>query len=93
MVIMSTVAILKISNPKCTTTHANDYSCEVTLLSDQTKYFKLSWLSWKRWSFLKCQTINAHINTPRIIPVMFHYNQTKTVNFHGYHGNSGLVLQ
>ena len=38
MVTVSTVAILKISNPKCTTTHAKDYSCEVSLLSDQTKY-------------------------------------------------------
>ena len=40
MVTMSTVAILKISNPKCTTTHAKDHSCEVSLLSDQTRYFK-----------------------------------------------------
>jgi hypothetical protein len=53
------------------------------------------WSSWKRWSFLKCQTINAHTGmyTPRIITAMFHYNQSKTVNFHGCHGNSGLVLQ
>jgi hypothetical protein len=35
---MSTVVIVKISNPKCTTTHAKDHSCEVSLLSDQTKY-------------------------------------------------------
>jgi hypothetical protein len=39
MVTMSAVAILKISNPKCTTTHAKDHSCEISLLSDQTKYF------------------------------------------------------
>ena len=49
MVTMSTMAILKIANHECTTTHAKDHSCEVSLQSDQ--------------------------------------------NFHGNHGNGGLVLQ
>ena len=39
VVTMSMVAILKISNPKCTTTHAKDHFFEVALLSDQTKHF------------------------------------------------------
>jgi hypothetical protein len=39
IVTMSMVAILKISNPKWTTTHAKDHFCEVALLSDQTKHF------------------------------------------------------
>ena len=35
--------------------------------------------------------MNAHLHIPRIIPVIFHYNQIKTtfLNFHGYDGNGG----
>ena len=39
MVTMSTVALLKIPNPECTTTQAKDHSCEDSFLSDHTKYF------------------------------------------------------
>ena len=31
---MAMVAILKMSYPKCTTTHPNDHSCEISLQSD-----------------------------------------------------------
>jgi hypothetical protein len=40
MVNMATVTILKRSNPKCTSTHPKDNSCEVSLQSNQ-KYFFL----------------------------------------------------
>jgi hypothetical protein len=53
MVTMSTVAILKITNHKCTYTHPKDHSCEVSLQSNQNLFS----------------------------------------NFHGNHGNGGLVLQ
>ena len=32
---MGTVAILKMSNPKCTSAHAKAHSCEILLQSDQ----------------------------------------------------------
>jgi hypothetical protein len=33
MVSMATTAILNMSNPKCTSTHPKNYSCEVSLQS------------------------------------------------------------
>jgi hypothetical protein len=35
--------------------------------------------------------LNAHLHIPRVIPVIFHYNQIKTtfLSFHGYDGNGG----
>ena len=38
MITMATVDIFKITNPKCTSTHPKDHSCEISLQSDQ-KYF------------------------------------------------------
>jgi hypothetical protein len=35
--IMSMVAILKMINPKCTSTHPKDHSCEVSMISDHKK--------------------------------------------------------
>ena len=37
--IVEMVAILKISNPKCTTTHPKHHVCEVSLQSDQKNIF------------------------------------------------------
>ena len=51
MVTMAMVSILKISNPKCTTTHPKDNSFEISLQSDLKYIFKLSWLPWQQQSF------------------------------------------
>ena len=57
MVTMSTVAILKISNPKCTTTQAKDYSCEVLLLSPSYKPYDWLTKSFVHPTFIKCSAI------------------------------------
>ena len=38
MLTMATVAILQMENPKCTSTHPMDHSCEVLLQYNQTKF-------------------------------------------------------
>jgi hypothetical protein len=39
MVTMTMTAIVKMSNPKCTSTHHKDHSCEVSLQSNQMNIF------------------------------------------------------
>ena len=45
------VGHLKNAYPKCTTTHPNGHSCEVSLQSDKHIYIYLSYLPWERWPF------------------------------------------
>jgi len=70
---LATVAIFKISNPKCTSTHPEDHSYEVSLQSDQNNIF-----SWRKkipiGFYSKPPTIYAPQNIPSGKFQTFMYN-------------------